>query len=292
MTREEARGQICGRLEDAGIESAPYETWLIMEEILSVSREDYYADPREEIPQERIQALEKILMKREDHYPLQYLLGSCEFMGFSFRVDERVLIPRQDTECLVEEALSHIRHRIKTDSEKRETFRVLDLCTGSGCIGISVKLLCPEVDVVLTDLSEDALDLARRNAGHLGAGVLTLQGDLFEALDRLSPDKRRFDLILSNPPYIPSLEIRDLMPEVRDHEPGIALDGDLDGLAFYRKISGQAPDHLTPGGSLFFEIGCSQASQVKEIMTHEGFRDIRVVKDLAGLDRIIRGRLS
>ncbi len=292
MTREEARRQICGRLEDAGIESAPYEAWLIMEEILSVSREDYYADPRKEIPPEKIPSLEKTLKKREGRYPLQYLLGYCEFMGFSFRVDERVLIPRQDTECLVEEALRHIRRQSRTGAGGGKAFRVLDLCTGSGCIGISVKLLCPRVDMVLADLSEDALALARWNAENLGAGVLTLGGDLFEALEHLSPDRRRFDLILSNPPYIPSHEIRDLMPEVRDHEPGMALDGDGDGLAFYRRISRQAPDHLNPGGSLFFEIGFSQAAQVKEIMAREGFRDIRVEKDLAGLDRIIRGRLS
>ena len=291
MKLKEIRSMICDRLEKAGIESYDYECWVFLEWLLCVSRADYYLDPEREISGESLGALEEMLTKREGHVPLQYLMGVCEFMGYSFHVDERVLIPRQDTECLVEEVVRSIREQGKT-GEKKDRIRLLDLCTGSGCIGISLKLLCPDVDVVLSDLSRDALDLAETNARDLGASVTLVQGDLYDALDSLPREERRFDLIVSNPPYIPTRVLKDLMPEVRDHEPLLALDGREDGLVYYRRITEGARRHLKEGGILFYEIGADQAEAVEDLMRCHDFREISVRKDLAGLDRIICGRLS
>ncbi|MBR5047667.1 MAG: peptide chain release factor N(5)-glutamine methyltransferase [Eubacterium sp.] len=292
MTLKEIRHMISGRLERAGIESADYESWVFMDWKLDVSRADYYLNPEAEIPEESLQALEEVLRKRENRFPLQYLMGTCEFMGYTFHVDERVLIPRHDTECLVEEILRYVRE----DADKEETsesgLRLLDLCTGSGCIGISLKLLCPQLDVTLCDLSGDAVDAAAANARDLGADVSLLQGDLFDALAVHDTEKRTFDLIVSNPPYIPCLELKELMPEVKDHEPLMALDGKGDGLFFYRRITEEAAGCLRRGGRLFFEIGADQAKEVKDLMISNGFMEVSVRKDLAGLDRIICGRLS
>ena len=291
MRLKEIRSMISDRLKKAGIESCDYESWLFLDWLLSVSRAEYYLDPEKEISGEPLDRLEEMLAKREGHYPLQYLMGTCEFMGYTFRVDERVLIPRQDTECLVEEVVHFIRGQ-KDTAEEKNRIRLLDLCCGSGCIGISIKLLCPHVDVVLADLSRDALDLAAANARDLAASVTFLQGDLYDALEGLPREERSFDLIVSNPPYIPTGVLKDLMPEVRDHEPHMALDGREDGLLFYRRITEEASGHLKEGGSLFFEIGADQAEAVGDLMGCHGFRDIYVRKDLAGLDRIICGRLS
>lgn len=291
MRLKEIRSMISDRLKKAGIESYDYESWLFLDWLLSVSRADYYLDPGREISGESMDNLEEMLRRREGHYPLQYLMGNCEFMGYSFHVDERVLIPRQDTECLVEEVVHYIREQ-KDSAEGKERIRVLDLCSGSGCIGISLKLLCPYVDVALSDLSQDAVDLASANAMNLSAPVTLLQGDLYEALEGLPREERVFDLIVSNPPYIPTGVLKDLMPEVRDHEPLMALDGREDGLLYYRRITEGVSDHLKEGGSLFFEIGADQAEAVGDLMRFHGFREIYVRKDLAGLDRIICGRLS
>ena len=292
MRRDEARRMISDRLLKAGIDSCEAETWLFMDWILSVSRADYYADPGKDIPEDRIPLLEEKLRLREERYPLQYLMGTCDFMGFSFHVDENVLIPRQDTECLVEETVRLLEEKKGLCQGREGEIRVLDLCTGSGCIGISIRLLCPWTRVVLADLSSGALGVASRNARELGAEVTPVQGDLFRALDHLSPEERCFDLIVSNPPYIPRGDIPGLMPEVKDHEPGMALDGSPDGLDFYRRIIREAPDYLKEGGILIFETGSTQARDVEDLLAARGFGDIRVGKDLAGLDRIICGRLS
>ncbi len=292
MRRDEARKMISDRLQRAGIEAYEAETWIFMDWILSVPRADFYADPGKDIPPDRIPLLEEKLSLREDRYPLQYLMGTCDFMGFSFHVDENVLIPRQDTECLVEETIRLLEEKRRFREDTETEIRVLDLCTGSGCIGISIRLLCPRTRVVLADLSSGALEVAARNARELGAEVTPVSGDLFRALDHLAPEERRFDLIVSNPPYIPTGEISLLMPEVRDHEPGMALDGSPDGLDFYRRIIREAPDYLEEGGILIFETGSEQAKDVENLLTARGFRDIRTGKDLAGLDRMICGRLS
>lgn len=292
MRRDEARRMISDRLQKAGIDSCEAEAWLFMDWILSVTRADYYADPGKDIPEDRIPLLEEKLRLREERHPLQYLMGTCDFMGFSFYVDENVLIPRQDTECLVEETVRLLEEKKGLCQGREGEIRVLDLCTGSGCIGISIRLLCPWTRVVLADLSPGALGVASRNARELGAEVTPVRGDLFRALDHLSPGERCFDLIVSNPPYIPTGDIPGLMPEVKDHEPGMALDGSPDGLDFYRRIIREAPDYLKEGGILIFETGSTQARDVEDLLAARGFGDIRVGKDLAGLDRIICGRLS
>ena len=214
-------------------------------------------------------------------------------MGYPFLVDERVLIPRQDTELLVETALE----RIRRCSRSKNPVRVLDLCTGSGAIGISVKLMCPEADVTVSDISPDALAVAGENWERLkkDGGVFSKAPDGSESgfhivesnlFDRIHG---RFDFILSNPPYIPTEEIEGLMPEVRDYEPRLALDGASDGLKFYQKICSQAGQHLFEGGCLIMEIGADQGEAVERMMTDRGFDQVEVRKDLAGLDRLVTG---
>ncbi|HIX72134.1 MAG TPA: peptide chain release factor N(5)-glutamine methyltransferase [Candidatus Anaerobutyricum stercoripullorum] len=277
VTRKEIREETARRLREAGIEEYEYETWMLLEWKLGVDRAEYFMDPDAEVPQEQWNDLDAALRKRERRIPLQYLMGSCEFMGYSFAVDERVLIPRQDTECLVELAVEQMQR-------SPEPCRVLDLCTGSGCIGVSVKLLCPQAQVVLSDVSEGALAVAGENARRLGAPVELVQGDLFENV------QGTFDYILSNPPYIPSKVIDGLMPEVRDHEPRLALDGTEDGLHFYRRIVREATKRLRPGGRLLFEIGQEQGEALLSLLQEAGYEETVIRQDLAGLDRIAVGR--
>lgn len=302
MTLQQVRMAISNCLKEAGIEAYDYESWALIEWKLGISRADFYMDPGREISDGDWSSLEELLEQRARRVPLQYLMHSCEFMGYDFYVDERVLIPRQDTECLVEEAVNFMKERIavwnaacyvanlrKTDAPS--PLRILDLCTGSGCIGISLKLLCPEAEVVLADLSPDALEVATKNSRSLGANVTLVQGDLFDALSGLPEEKRKFDLIISNPPYIPTEVVGGLMPEVRDHEPLMALDGTEDGLAFYRRITEEAGCYLKAGGGLYYEIGAEQGHDVSGFMEAQGFHEVCVVQDLAGLDRIVKGRL-
>ncbi len=287
MTLQEVRAMIATRLKDAGIEAFEYETWVFLDWKLGVNRADFFMDSGKEISDSHVKELEKVLSMREKRVPLQYIMKESDFMGFPFYVDERVLIPRHDTECLVEECLGFLSTKIREGIKPR----VLDLCTGSGCIGISLKLLCPESRVVLADLSEDAIEVAARNKDALSADVTIVRGDLYQALFNLPDEDRKFDLIVSNPPYIPSEEVKKLMPEVKDFEPHMALDGTEDGLAFYRKITKDAPLYLNPKGGLYYEIGMEQGADVSGMLMENGFSNIAVVKDLAGLDRIVKGSL-
>lgn len=280
MTVKEVREKIQKRLQKAGIEDFEYEVWMLLEWKLGIGRAEYFMDPDREIPDKAWMSLNEVLRERERRVPLQYLMGSCEFMGYTFEVDERVLIPRQDTECLVELAVEKIRQTLR----EQASCQVLDICTGSGCIGISVKLLCPEAEVTLSDVSEGALDVAKKNAWNLEASVRTIESDLFENI------QGSYDYILSNPPYIPSRVIEGLMPEVREFEPRIALDGTEDGLYFYRAIAEDAVGYLRPGGWLIFEIGQEQGEDLLSILREQGFENTEIKKDLAGLDRIAVGR--
>ncbi len=214
--------------------------------------------------------------------PLQQITGHTGFMGLDFKVNAHVLVPRPDTETLVETVL---------DRERDKSIRILDLCTGSGCIAISLKHHGAYSEVTASELDRDALHVAMRNASILKADVRMVLSDLFEAFDadKSGKETERFDVIVSNPPYIPGGEIGDLDPEVRDHDPRMALDGGNDGLDFYRRISREAPKHLYPGGRIYFEIGCTQAEAVLELLKNEGFSDTGTVKDLAGLDRVVYG---
>ena len=223
-----------------------------------------------------------VIEKRASHIPLQHITGEQEFMGLSFQVNEHVLIPRQDTEILVEEVMRHL----------SDGMRILDICTGSGCILLSLLKYSNECEGVGIDISSDALRVAQENAQRLQLDATFLEGDLFLPLKSFQSSKTSdtlFDIIVSNPPYIETKVIDTLMPEVRLHEPVSALDGGEDGLYFYRKIVAEAPRFMRKGAYLFFEIGCAQAQTVAMFMQEAGFVQIEVLKDYAGLDRVVFG---
>ena len=275
MTIRDILTSIRERLQKAGIEDFEYESWVLLEWKLHIDRAEFYMNPNGEVKQELLEELEEVLLKREQRVPLQYLMGECEFMGFDFSVDERVLIPRQDTETLVEEALKTVKPGMK----------VLDMCTGSGCIIISILHNVEGVKGYAVDISKQAVNVAKENAKLNEVPVLFERSDLFEMVTE------KFDVIVSNPPYIPTDVIPQLMPEVQVFEPIEALDGKEDGLYFYRKIVEQSKDYLNSGGSLMFEIGYDQGKDVSKMMTDAGFSNVCVKKDLAGNDRVVTGML-
>lgn len=265
------RGEIF--LREHGIEEVKTDSWLLFAMACRIDRNFYYLHMQKEAPKERIEAYEAALKKRAEHVPLQYITGEQEFMGLPFLVNSDVLIPRQDTEILVEEALK----------KAKPGMRVLDLCTGSGCIIVSMLKIKHGLSGMASDLSEAALCVAKKNAKRNGVSPDFVQGDLFE------PVHGTFDLIVSNPPYIPTAEIDGLMPEVKDHEPRMALDGDADGLYFYKRIMEEGYPYLKPGGFLMFEIGYDQGAEVSARMRQAGYQEVKTVKDLAGLDRAVIG---
>lgn len=220
-----------------------------------------------------------LLDRRAGHIPLQYLCGTQEFMGLSFLVNPAVLIPRQDTETLVELVLKE-----QTD----RNIRILDMCTGSGCIAVSLKKMGGYHKMTAADVSLEALKIARQNAERNGVVLELVESDLFSGIDAA---KSQYEVIVSNPPYIPSGVIDSLQPEVRDHEPRLALDGMEDGLHFYRRLAAECGNYLTEGGSLYFEIGFDQAKDVGNLLKESGFTDIEVIKDGPGLDRVVKAVL-
>lgn len=265
-------------LERAGIAEAELDAWYLLEYVTGISRASYYGDPGRVVSEEDLCRYRECIEKRAGHIPLQHITGEQEFMGLSFRVNDQVLIPRQDTETLVEEALKYA----------MPGMRVLDLCTGSGCILISLLHFCPGLTGVGSDISAEALKMARTNGQrlHVEERAQWLCGDLFEKVTGA------FDLIISNPPYIRSAEIEELQEEVRLYDPRIALDGAEDGLLFYRRIIEESKSYLKNGGRLLFEIGCDQGRDVAELLENAGYTEVSVKKDLAGLDRVAAGRLQ
>lgn len=272
MTLEQLLQSGESRLFKAGIEDAEIDAWYLLEHSLSIDRVTYFLNKNTIVTQEETEKYFSFIEKRATHIPLQQLTKEQEFMGFSFSVNEHVLIPRQDTEVLVEEVQ-------KAATGKR----VLDLCTGTGCIILSLAKLCSLRTAVGVDISQEALKVARENQQRLQVEVTLLQSDLFENITGT------FDIIVSNPPYIPTQVIETLMPEVKDHEPVIALDGKEDGLYFYRKIVKESRAYLASSGQIFFEIGCEQGTDVADILKSHGFTEIRVLKDLCGLERVVTG---
>lgn len=273
MTLREAWNLGKKRLTAAEVPDADLDAWYLLEWCTGVSRSHYLAYPDEIIFHDQEEQYRASLVKRERRIPLQQITGEQEFMGLSFYVNEHVLIPRQDTEILVEETAKFL----------RDGMQFLDLCTGSGCILLSLLHLKPGVEGTGVDLSPEALKVAEKNRERLGAKAALIQSDLFDKIESA------FDVIVSNPPYIKRAEIETLMDEVRLHEPYMALDGHEDGLYFYRKIAEEAPKYLRAGGGLFLEIGCDQGACVAELLRQQGFADVKVVKDLAGLDRVVEG---
>ena len=339
-------------LKNAGIVEADLDAWYLFGQIFGISRAQYFLCARENIAgntaqkmaaqeqtgnslesknaldcvelwlKEKLSAYENTLEKRASRVPLQQILGQQEFMGLTFFVNEHVLIPRQDTETLVELVLNE---------QKDKNVSILDMCTGSGCIAVSLKKLGGYTCVEGADISEEALKVAKRNSEEIlensevnndavssrteqiqnctnltnnqnkqdnsedsmvsevrtvpQTGVTFRRSDMFSAF----PETERFNVIVSNPPYIPSAVIEALEPEVRDHEPRGALDGTADGLYFYRILAEECAKHLTPGGRVYFEIGYDQGAAVKELLDIHGFKDTRVIQDLAGKDRVVCG---
>ena len=339
-------------LKNAGIVEADLDAWYLFEQSFGISRAQYFLCARENIVgstaqkiavqeqhgdllesgnalecaelwlKEKLSAYEHALKKRAARIPLQQIIGQQEFMGLSFFVNEHVLIPRQDTETLVELVLQE---------QKDKDISILDMCTGSGCIAVSLKKLGGYAHVEGADISEESLKVAKRNSEEIlenndvnndavssrteqiqnctnltnnqnkqdnseermvsEASKLSQAGVTFRHSDMFSnfPETEQFDVIVSNPPYIPSAVIEELEPEVRDHEPRGALDGTADGLYFYRILAEECAKHLTPGGHVYFEIGYDQGAAVKELLDNRGFKDTRVIQDLAGKDRVVCG---
>ena len=339
-------------LKNAGIVEADLDAWYLFEQSFGISRAQYFLCARENIVgstaqkiavqeqhrdllesgnalecaelwlKEKLSVYESALKKRAARIPLQQIIGRQEFMGLTFFVNEHVLIPRQDTETLVELVLNE---------QKDKNVSILDMCTGSGCIAVSLKKLGGYASVEGADISEEALKVAKRNSEEIlensdvnndavssrteqiqnctnltnnqnkqdnseermvsevrtvpQTGVIFRLSDMFSAFS----ETERFNVIVSNPPYIPSAVIEELEPEVRDHEPRGALDGTADGLYFYRILAEECAKHLTPGGHVYFEIGYDQGAAVKELLDIHGFKDTRVIQDLAGKDRVVCG---
>jgi len=265
-------------LNEAGIEESTLDARLLLEAVCGTNRNDLLVHGEQPVEPEAEEKYFGWIGKRAGRIPLQQLTGEQDFMGLTFTVNENVLIPRQDTEILVEEVLK----------ELHDGMRILDMCTGSGCILLSLLHYSNDCEGLGVDLSAEALEVAGRNV----LKVLTpekaehahfLQSDLFEKVEG------KFEIIVSNPPYIASAEVEKLMPEVRDHEPRMALDGTEDGLHFYRRIIEEAGKHLVSSGMLFFEIGYDQGQAVSELMRTEGYCEVQVVQDYAGLDRVVLG---
>ena len=306
------------RLKNAGVPEAELDGWYLFEAAFGISRARYYLCAGEEagtgeLPEteertgagggekpkgaeketcdtgfsSRLIKYEEFLFRRADREPLQQILGVQEFMGLPFFVNRHVLIPRQDTETLVETVLRE---------QREKEISILDLCTGSGCIAVSLAVLGGYAHVTGADISEEALKVARQNAKALFHERFSDRREKTEIEFRKSDlltefgMEEQFQVIVSNPPYIPTAVIEGLEPEVREFEPWLALDGEEDGLAFYRRLSEECGAHLSEGGCVYFEIGYDQGEAVCELLRAHGFTDTRVIQDLAGKDRVVFGR--
>ncbi len=260
-------------LQQANIQDARIDSFLLLEHICKVTKADYFMEPEKEMTKEEQESYLQGIQKRCQHIPLQHIVGSQTFLGRDFKVNEDVLVPRMETEELVMEVLKYAKDGMK----------VLDLCTGSGCIAISLKLEMPSLEVKASDISLKALQVARENAASNHACVDFIHSNLLENISE------KFDIIVSNPPYIPTEEIDTLMEEVREHEPFIALDGGRDGFDFYRKIISLSPRALAKKGRLLMEIGHDQGPGILTLLEESGYQDTYIRKDLQGLDRIAAG---
>ena len=255
------------KLRKSGVKEAALDTWYILETVSGLNRAEYFLHSEDEIDKDKVEEFLRLIERRSKRIPLSYVIGTRDFMGLTFKVNENVLIPEQETELLVEE--------------------VLDMCTGSGCIAISVSLLGEPDIVAASDISDRALEVAKENAELLKASkVKFVKGDLFENITG------SFDILVSNPPYIETHIIEELEPEVRDYIPRLALDGDKDGLKFYKNITKKAIKYLNKNARIFYEIGYNQSEAVADILLENGFGEIKIIKDFSGLDRIVTAKLD
>ena len=262
------------QLQDGNIVDAEIDSRLLLEYVCGIDRGFLLAHGNESPAAEKENEYFELLKKRACHVPLQHITGEQDFMGLRFQVNDKVLVPRQDTECLVEEVMRYL----------HDGMDILDLCTGSGCILLSLLHYSNDCRGTGVDISAEALKVAKENCHELNLKAEFITGNLLDEVNG------QYDIIVSNPPYIESDVIETLETEVKDHEPMLALDGHEDGLFFYRAICSQVMDYLQGGGMLFFEIGYNQAKAVSELMEKAGLTDIVVVKDLCGLDRVVYGR--
>ena len=270
------------QLELSGVPDADLDAWYLLEFVTGISKARYYGNPEAGMEEEEVLRYRDVIRQRAERIPLQHITGEQEFMGFSFQVNEHVLIPRQDTETLVEEALGVLKPKME----------ILDLCTGSGCILLSLLKLGEKQGIAGlkgtgADISREALKVAEENGRRLeipGDQLAWVRGDLFEKLE--GP----FYLLVSNPPYILSGELSGLQEEVRLHDPALALDGHEDGLYFYRRIAAEAGKYLRDGAFLMLEIGWDQGEAVRGLLEAAGYQEVEVKKDLSGNDRVVRGR--
>ena len=276
MTFKQALEKGIKILESEKIPDARLDAWYLLSYVSQLTKAKYFLAQNDTIDEITLYKYKDVLLKRAERIPLQHITGEQEFMGINFWVNENVLIPRQDTETLVEEGLKVI----------PSGSHVLDLCTGSGCVIISLVVLGQGLTGLGVDISEEALNVARENGNRLvGPKVDFARGNLWDCVTA------KFNAIVSNPPYIPSQDIKGLAPEVKDHEPIIALDGLDDGLYFYRQIIQKAPEFLTDSGWLLVEIGYDQGPDVYALFVENKFKDVEVVKDLAGNNRVVKGHL-
>ncbi len=273
MTYQELLEEGRQTLKIAGIADAEMDSFLLFEYVIGMDRGQFFLKGKDLTSAEEVMQYRRLIAVRSSRVPLQYITGEQEFMGLPFSVNKKVLVPRQDTECLVELSLPFVKGK-----------RVLDMCTGSGCIAVSLTVLGNPSVCHAVDISEEALEVARQNAERNHAAVTWIKSNLFEKVTQT------YDVIISNPPYIPPSVIEGLEEEVREHEPRLALDGGEDGLAFYRDITKGSKAYLEDGGYLFYEIGCEQAADVMAIMEAEGFSEVACRKDYAGNDRVVYGR--
>jgi release factor glutamine methyltransferase len=273
MTLQEALQYGKTYLEENQVEDSKVDAWYLLEYVIKENKSYFLMHQQDRLKAEQEQQYKEVLALRGSHIPLQHITKEQEFMGLPFKVNEHVLIPRQDTEILVEEVLKDITGEMS----------VLDMCTGSGCIIISLKHYKDKIKATGVDISSEALKIAKENASLNRCEVQWIESNLFEKVEET------FDVIVSNPPYIPTRDIENLAKEVRLHDPMIALDGLEDGLHFYREITKNALRHLKPNGLLCFEIGHDQGEAVSMLMKDSGFVNVRIEKDLAGLDRVVIG---
>lgn len=263
------------KLDAAGITDASVDIWLLLEHFADIKKSDYLANQDTTITKVVAEQIEEAVEKRANHIPVQHIIGQTEFMGLTFKVNDKVLVPRLDTEILVDEVVKYVGD---------DFAKILDMCTGSGCIAITVSDMCDNATVVGADISKDAIDIAEDNNKLNQTDVTFIESDLFENVEGL------FDVVVSNPPYIKTEEIENLQDEVKLHDPKLALDGGESGLDFYQRIIKDSKNYLKANGMIFFEIGFDQAEEVSNILKENGYHDIVVKKDLSGLDRVVMAR--
>ncbi len=263
-------------LNQANVPDSDYDAWVLMEYALNIEKSYYFLHGNDKIELKQAEKYLACIQKRKQRIPLQHITECAWFMGYEFYVNSNVLTPRFDTEILVEEVSKRLKPKM----------HILDVCTGSGCILLSLLAEYKDWDLkgVGVDISPEALKVAKRNNEQLEQHAEFLESDLFSNVEGI------YDIIVSNPPYIATKELEELMPEVREHEPMLALDGKEDGLYFYREILKQASHFLKEGGFLCFEIGYDQGNALKEMLSAHGYKEIQIIKDLAGLDRVAVGK--